>query len=374
MLVFIGVQSVADVPSPRPAGWVTDQANVIDAAAESRMNAIADELHKARGIELAIVTVDNVPGTPKAFATELFNYWRIGQAATNNGVLVLLVMGQRRLEIETGTGIELALPATWLAGMQASTMVPRFKQADFGGGLVAGVEAIAAHVKAAPGEAPSTAPAGSYESRAPAPVAPVSSPPPPAPRDRSKALEFAVGSAALGGIGGGLWYRHRRRRRHCDKCKQPMLPLSEIEDDQHLSAGQRTEEGLGSVDYEVLVCPRCQASKVLRHARWLSDWDRCGKCSFKTLKTTTTTTREATYDHGGEVQVHEHCRHCNHASSHTRYTARRSRPSTTSSYSSSSSSRSSYSSSSSSRSSSSSSRSSGYSGGSSSGGGAGSSW
>ncbi len=147
LLVIVQVASVADVASPRPAGWVTDQAGVVSADDEARLDAIADELHRTKGVELAVVTVDSVPGTPKQFATELFNHWKIGSAATNNGVLVLLVMSQRRLEVETGDGIEGALPAQWLADMQTTTMVPRFKQKQLGGGLVAGVQAIAEHVK-----------------------------------------------------------------------------------------------------------------------------------------------------------------------------------------------------------------------------------
>lgn len=384
LVILFGVQTVAEIPSPRPTGWVTDQAAVIDPAVEARMNELGNELHAARGIELAIVTVDNVPGTPKAFATALFNHWRIGQAATNNGVLVLLVMGQRRLEIETGTGMANALTAAWLADMQARLMVPRFKQKDFGGGLLAGIEAMATHLKTAPGESATTSDPATYVNGssapggAPAAPQPISSPPATitsADDDGpSDALKLAAGTGALGAVGGGLYWR--RRRRTCQKCKLPMLKLSEIEDDKHLDAGQRAEELFRSANYEVRVCPGCQQSKIIRHGKWLSGFERCPKCSYRTLKTKTTTIREATYTSGGTIEVRGHCRHCNHVTTETRHTSPRSRPSTTSYSGGSSSSRSSYGSSSSSRSSSSSSSSSssGYSGGSSSGGGAGSSW
>jgi len=152
LLLIFHVASVTEVASPRPNGWVTDQANVVNAEDEAKLDALAGELNRLRGIELAIVTVDKVPGTPKQFATDLFNHWKLGQAATNNGVLVLLVMSQRRLEVETGDGMEGALPAVWLADMQKSTMVPRFKAKNFGGGLVDGVTAMADHIKQAGGE------------------------------------------------------------------------------------------------------------------------------------------------------------------------------------------------------------------------------
>lgn len=384
-VIVSSVVSVADVPNPRTANrWVTDQADVLDATAEATIEAAAQALKDARGIELAVVTVDDVQGTPKAFATGLFNHWGIGAADTNNGVLVLLVMGQRRLEIETGTGIEAALPPAWLADMQARDMVPRFKARDFGGGLVAGVQAIAAHIGAAPGESASTAAPGEYRSdgRVVTPDSPAAGTPTPssssrdtsAPQpsyappgeDGASPLPFALGGLGLLGAGGtALGLRQRKKNRTCATCTppRPMIALDEAADDAHLDEGQRAEERLNSVDYEVLICPGCQASRTLRHGRWFSRYSTCDSCSYKTASSTSTTLVHATYDHGGKVEVTERCSHCSHTSTRIRHTARRTRPSTTTS--SGSSSRSSFSSSSS--------RSS-FGGGSSRGGGAGSSW
>ena len=382
MLAFLFVLatvSVTEVQNPRPHGWVTDQAAVLDADTEARLNALADGLYRTKQIELAVVTVTDVRGTPKQFATSLFNHWGIGNAQTNTGVLVLLVMGKRRLEIETGTGIEAALPAQWLADMQARAMVPRFKVRDFAGGLVAGVQAISDHLGAAPGESTSEAKPGEYRDNGvvvdpPAPTAlpalPAHGAPPPSsiappPEDESNTGKYAAGGAGLVGLGGGIaglvaW--RKRRNRTCTKCQphRRMLPLSEVADDEHLDAGQRKEESLGSVDYEVVICPGCQDARTLRDSKWFSGYSRCSSCSYKTLSSSSSTIVAATYDHGGQVRVTEDCRHCSYHNTYTRYTAKLTRPSTTSSSSSS------YSSSSSGRSS--------FGGGSSRGGGAGSSW
>lgn len=380
VLVVSNVVSVAEVPSPRPAHWVTDQANVLDADAEAKLDAVAEELKTRRGIELAVVTVDDVRETPKQFATALFNQWGIGSAQTNNGVLVLLVMGKRRLEIETGRGIEAALTAEWLADMQAREMVPRFKAKQFGPGLLTGVLAIATHLREAPGESTSTAPAGEYRSdgvvTTPS-TEPATTQPPPitpqpvttttsAPSDDDggvPTLPFALGGLSLAGAGGAvLTARRRRKQRTCEACTpaRPMLALDEVADDAHLDGGQQTEERVGSVDYEVLICPGCQASRTLRHGKWFSGYGRCSSCSYKTMKSSSVTTRSATYDHGGEVEVTETCANCSYRRTYTRTTSALTRPSSSTG--------------SSFGSSSSGSSSSGFSGGSSGGGGAGSSW
>jgi uncharacterized protein len=383
VVVLVGVGSVADVPSPRPDGWVTDQAGVLAEADEARLNQLAGAINAERGIELAIVAIDDSPGSAKQFATDLFDHWKIGSASSNNGVLVLLVMGKRRIEVETGIGIEAALPAAWLSDMQARDMVPRFKRKDFAGGLVAGVESIVAHLRAAPGESP-TGSGGAGEYRDDGKIV---DPPPSKSTDlvpypdqqvgvvQPRAMDddgfplvpvAAGGAGAAGLVGGGfLIARSRRKRRTCETCQPPrrMLPLDEIADDQHLSDGQKTEERIGSVDYEVVVCPGCQASRVIRHGKWFRGYSRCPACSFKTESETSTTLVHATYDHGGQVQVTETCAHCNRHNTYIRHTARRTRPS-----SSSSGGRSSFSSGGGG------SRSSGFGGGSSRGGGAGSSW
>jgi uncharacterized protein len=389
-LVLSNVVAVTDVPNPRTSNrWVSDSANIIDADAEAKIEAIAQRLYDGRTIELAVVTVDDTRDTPKAFATALFAHWGIGNAQTNNGVLVLMVMGKRRLEIETGTGIEAALPASWLSDMQARDMVPKFKSRDFGGGLLAGVEAINAHIGAAPGESTSTATPGEYRSNSrvvdpDSPSRPVVEPGPststtrpvastPVEDEGSNAVPFALGGLGVLTAGGtALALRQRRRKRMCTTCNphQTMLALDEIADDAHLDEGQRAEERISSVNYEVLVCPGCQGTRTLRHGKWFSGFSKCTKCSYKTLSSTSTTIVHATYDHGGQVRVTDSCKHCSYSNTYTRHTARRTRPSTTTS-----STRSSYSSSSSSRSSySSSSRSSSFGGGSSRGGGSGSSW
>lgn len=377
----MNVVSVADVRSPRPDHWVTDQANVLSPESEAKLDALAEGLHTARGIELAVVTVDDVAGTPKQFATRLFNTWGIGSAQTNNGVLVLLVMKKRRLEIETGRGIEAALPAAWLADLQAREMVPQFKAKRFDRGLVAGVQAIADHLRAAPGESESTAPPGEYRSdgtvipkpapaadppATPSPEEPVAATAPAEDGGHTPALPFALGGLALAGGGGtALALRGRKRRRMCFECTPPRLMnvLDERADDAHLDEGQRAEERVRSVDYEVLVCPGCQASKTLRHGKWFSGYGQCSGCLYQTMTSSSTTLVEATYSHGGEVEVRESCAHCSHVATHVRFTAQLVESSSSSSSDSSSSSSSSYSSSDS-----------GFSGGSSDGGGAGSSW
>jgi uncharacterized protein len=167
-----------------------------------------------------------------------------------------------------------------------------------------------------------------------------------------------AGLAALV-VGLITWLRrwNRNRPRVCDTCSQPRERLSDALEDAHLSSGQQKEESVGSVDYDVWRCNRCDDTLVLRYGAFFSSYGTCSSCNFKTAQSSSRTLRHATEYSGGLVEVTERCSHCAHVHTYQRTTARITRSSSSSS-------------SSSSRSSSSSS----YGGGRSSGGGSSGSW
>ena len=82
--------------------------------------------------------------SPKDFATALFNHWGIGKAEADNGVLWLHSVGDRRVEIETGYGVEGILPDARVGRIIDDVVIPDFRRDDFDGGTLAGVEALIA--------------------------------------------------------------------------------------------------------------------------------------------------------------------------------------------------------------------------------------
>ena len=138
--------TVQEVPNPRQVNntWVTDKANILSDSTETQLNKMISDLEAKNGSEIAVVTVpDTKPSaTPKAFATELFNFWGIGKKGKNNGVLLLISSGQRRVQIETGSGIQSILPDAKAVGIIQTEITPRFKQQDFDGGTLAGTKAL----------------------------------------------------------------------------------------------------------------------------------------------------------------------------------------------------------------------------------------
>jgi uncharacterized protein len=135
--------AVRDVPNPRQSngGWVSDVAGIMRQDTEISINGMIDALQRQDGSEMMVVTVPNTSGSPspKAFASELFNTLKIGKKGIDNGVLMLISKSDRRVEIETGYGMEARLPDARVGAIISTAMVPRFKEGDFDGGTLAGV-------------------------------------------------------------------------------------------------------------------------------------------------------------------------------------------------------------------------------------------
>jgi uncharacterized protein len=143
ILLFTSL-SFADVQFPSPTGFVNDYAGVLTSSEAQRLESISDALKKEGGAELAVVIVKTVePLDPKSYAVDLFEKWGIGEKGKDNGVLLLLAMKERRVEIEVGYGLEGALTDAHSGRILDAYAVPKFKEGKMGEGLVATADALA---------------------------------------------------------------------------------------------------------------------------------------------------------------------------------------------------------------------------------------
>src|ERR671933_606729 len=144
-LVGLAVE-VKDVPNPRQINgtWVTDMAEMLDEPTKAQLNSMISQLERKNGTEIAVVTVpETAPAaSPKEFTTKLFNYWGIGKKGKDNGGLLLISKGDRRVAIETGYGMKAILPDAKVGNIINTQITPRFKQGDFKGGTLAGTKAL----------------------------------------------------------------------------------------------------------------------------------------------------------------------------------------------------------------------------------------
>ena len=139
--------SINDIPNPRKLNgtWVSDVANILSADTESQINQRISQLEARNGTEIAVVTVpDTAPANSvKSYTTELFNTWGIGKRGIDNGVLFLIAVKERRIEIETGRGITPHISNDQVVQIIETKIKPEFKLQNFDQGAINGVEELA---------------------------------------------------------------------------------------------------------------------------------------------------------------------------------------------------------------------------------------
>ena len=146
------------IPNPQTAAreFVSDPEGLLKPAERAELNRLLTELERTTTAEYAVVIVRSIGReAPKTFATELFNHWGIGKKGQDNGLLLLVVVGQRRWEFEVGYELEGVLPDATLSRIGA-TLPPYFRKGEYGAGIVAVSRAIAARLRPAAGPVPLT--------------------------------------------------------------------------------------------------------------------------------------------------------------------------------------------------------------------------
>ena len=141
---MVAAAVVAAQQLPKPTGRVNDFANVIDAATEAEIDRRLDQLEQQTSSEIAVATIPSLEGiSVEEYANRLFKEWGVGQAKQDNGVLVLVAPTDREMRVEVGYGLEGVLPDGLAGQVIRDDFTPRFKEGDYSGGILAGVNQLA---------------------------------------------------------------------------------------------------------------------------------------------------------------------------------------------------------------------------------------
>ena len=95
--------------------------------------------------QIVILTIPSLEGENfEEFSIKVAESWKIGHLGKDNGVLFIVSKQERKIRIEVGRGLEGKLTDLMAGRIVDQVIKPRFKEADFNGGFVAGVSALIA--------------------------------------------------------------------------------------------------------------------------------------------------------------------------------------------------------------------------------------
>lgn len=290
--------------------YVNDYADLLDKGAEDRIRADLIELYDNTGVEMTVLTIERMAdyghgGTIESFATRLFNTWGIGNAQRNDGVLVLVSRFDREMRIELGSGYGFARDGDMMRVID-TVFLPAFRNDNYQAGIEAGVDETIYQIA---GFYPGTYDSGDLQ-RGFTTI-----------WHKLKQAGLGILAVILAPFAAlGLWLRRylRYRPRACEQCGTMMQMAGEEADDEHLDGGQKLEEFLKSVDYDVWHCPDCGHMTIKRFASWFSRHGSCPKCNYRTMRTTTTVLEHATTSSTGRKRVDYDCKNCHYTNSEIR--------------------------------------------------------
>ncbi len=143
-LLIYGVHKVYAYDVPNYDGYVNDFADVLSEETEQQLEDKLTALSKEEnGIEIAVVTVDNLEGeSVEGVSQQFFDTWKIGKKNIDNGVLLLISKQDRELRIQTGYGAEAFLTDAQAGRIIRNVLVPPLKKDDYDQAVILGVDAI----------------------------------------------------------------------------------------------------------------------------------------------------------------------------------------------------------------------------------------
>ncbi len=136
--------TLEDIPKPQPPNsYVSNPDGIIDASTEAYVNRRLQLLEDTTTSQVAVVVVQSIgEEVPRDFGIELFRLWGVGQEDNDNGLLILMVIDQRRVEFITGYGLEGVLPDILCVRLQELYMIPPAKEGNYSKSVADGVDAV----------------------------------------------------------------------------------------------------------------------------------------------------------------------------------------------------------------------------------------
>ena len=111
LAVCLTAAFAVDFTALKPQGYVSDFAGVVDAGAKEQLERYCTRVETATGAQIALVTLPTLQGEPvEDVANSLFRAWGIGKKGKDEGILLLLVIGDHKSRLEVGYGLEPIIP------------------------------------------------------------------------------------------------------------------------------------------------------------------------------------------------------------------------------------------------------------------------
>ena len=133
---------------PKPNTLVTDFTGTLSDSEQQQLEHKLVAFDDSTSTQITVVILKSVGSYDiNDYAQRLGRAWGVGQKGKNNGVVLLVAIGDRKVAIQTGYGVEAALPDIITHEIIQNDIRPNFKAGNYYAGLDAGTNDIIKYVK-----------------------------------------------------------------------------------------------------------------------------------------------------------------------------------------------------------------------------------
>jgi len=139
LIIFLSISVGAfaqDFFPSQPTGMVNDFADMLTPSEKQRLETKLLSYRDTTTNPFVVATLESLQGYPiEDVAREMHNKWNIQYEERGNGVLILISEQDRAMRIETGYGMEGAIPDIMANRIINDVLTPSFRKGDFYGGI-----------------------------------------------------------------------------------------------------------------------------------------------------------------------------------------------------------------------------------------------
>lgn len=143
LLIILSAAGFAQDFPEKPNKLVNDYTGTLSAEQIQHLEQKLVAFDDSTSIQVAIAILKSVGEYDiNEYALELGRKWGVGTKGKDNGVMIVVALGDRKISIQTGYGVEGVLPDMYTRRIIDNDIKPHFKAGNYYEGLDAGTNAI----------------------------------------------------------------------------------------------------------------------------------------------------------------------------------------------------------------------------------------
>ena len=140
-LLLVAAVAWAQVAVPPYSAPVVDLAKTLTREQQAALSRMLQEFEARKGSQIAVLLVPTTqPEEIEQYAIRVAQQWKTGRKNVDDGAILVVAKNDRAVRIEVGYGLEGALNDATANRIIREAILPRFREADFYGGITAGVD------------------------------------------------------------------------------------------------------------------------------------------------------------------------------------------------------------------------------------------